>query len=208
MPFWLALLGGYQIYAYRSGLSPLEALDHSMFFLYAGLLEPLVYVALFMARPLVLFPTSVLAVLAGFVFGPVLGSVLALVGGNASASFAYLSGRYFGKEDVYRGRPEGMVRRFAERARANGFVAVLTVQLAYLPFDLVNYLAGFLRTGRKPFALATLLGSLPGTVSFALLGSSFEMDFTSPHGEAHPPGARRLDGHLRQHYYVEVRQAT
>ncbi len=55
---------------------------------------------------------------------------------------------------------------YAARIRDNSFEAVLTVQFVYAPFDLVNYLAGFLRVGWKGFALATFLGSLPGICLF------------------------------------------
>ncbi len=39
----------------------------------------------------------------------------------------------------------------AERISENGFEAVLTAQFVYLPFDLVNYLAGFVPLGWKHF---------------------------------------------------------
>jgi uncharacterized membrane protein YdjX (TVP38/TMEM64 family) len=68
---------------------------------------------------------------------------------------------------------------YAARIRDNSFEAVLTVQFVYLPFDLVNYLADFLRVGWKRFTLATLLGSLPGIVSFVLLGSSVSMNMST-----------------------------
>ena len=61
--------------------------------------------------------------------------------------------------------------------RANGFEAVLAARLTFLPFNLVSYLAGFLRDGWKPFILASVLGSLPGALSFVLLGASVGMDF-------------------------------
>ena len=142
----------------------------------------MVYVALYAVRPLVLFPASALAVAAGFVFGPVSGIALTVIGANVSASVAYLVGRYFGRdvlEPASSERPSGAVHKYAERVRDNGFEAVLTVQFAYLPFDLMNYLAGFLRVGWKRFGLATFLGSLPGIVSFVLLGASVQMDLTT-----------------------------
>jgi hypothetical protein len=40
----------------------------------------------------------------------------------------------------------------------------------------VNYLAGFLRIHYMPFLLATVLGSIPGTIAFVLLGSSLSPD--------------------------------
>jgi uncharacterized membrane protein YdjX (TVP38/TMEM64 family) len=47
------------------------------------------------------------------------------------------------------------------------------MRLLFLPYDLVNYAAGFLKIRWQPFILATAVGSIPGTVSIALLGGSF-----------------------------------
>ncbi len=46
------------------------------------------------------------------------------------------------------------------------------MRLLFLPYDLVHYLAGFLRVRPVAFLAATALGSLPGTVAFVLLGTS------------------------------------
>jgi uncharacterized membrane protein YdjX (TVP38/TMEM64 family) len=50
------------------------------------------------------------------------------------------------------------------------------MNLLFLPFDLINYLAGFLRIAFRPFLLATIVGSLPGIVGCVLLGSSIMLD--------------------------------
>lgn len=71
-----------------------------------------------------------------------------------------------------------MARRYAQRLRENGFESVLMMRLVYVPYDLVNYLAGSLKISWMPFILATALGSLPGTLSFVLFGASIEGDFT------------------------------
>ncbi len=130
------------------------------------------------ACPLVLFPVGLLAAAGGFVFGPVKGIVLTLLGIIVSSSFAYVVGRYFGKGLPGSEKATGMAERYADKMRANGFEVVLIARLTFLPFDLVNYLAGFLRVGWRPFILASTLGSLPGTLSFVLLGASVGVDFS------------------------------
>lgn len=179
--FWLALLGGYGLYAWRQGsTTPSEVFHALLGYVAHGMVGPLAFVALFAVRPLVLFPASLLAVAAGFAFGPVWGVLLTVVGSNASATVAYLAGRFFGKgmlDPTTTGEaPGGVVGRYAGRMRENGFEAVLAVQSTYMPFDLVNYLAGLLRVRWGQFFLATAIGSMPGIVSFVLLGASFEMD--------------------------------
>ena len=67
---------------------------------------------------------------------------------------------------------------YADRLRRNAFETVLTMRFLFLPYDLVNYLAGFLRVRYVPFILATVLGSLPGTVAFVLFGASTDGDFS------------------------------
>jgi len=54
--------------------------------------------------------------------------------------------------------------------------SILTIVggILFLPYDLVNYLSGMLRLQWLPFLVATALGSLPGTVSFVLLGASID----------------------------------
>jgi uncharacterized membrane protein YdjX (TVP38/TMEM64 family) len=51
---------------------------------------------------------------------------------------------------------------------------VLLTRFLFLPYDLVNYAAGALRIKYVPFITATAVGSLPGTISFVLLGASLD----------------------------------
>ncbi len=183
---WCGLLGGYYWYAWQHGVSPLEAVQRLVELMTSSTLGPLVYVALYAARPLVLFPASLLTLAAGFVFGPVLGTLLVILGSNISASIAYVVGRYFGGRLLDSERATGMTRRYTERLRENGFESVLMMRLVYAPYDLVNYLAGSLKIRWTPFILATVLGSLPGTLSFVLFGASVEGDFTGEMPRLHP----------------------
>jgi len=174
--FWLVLLGGYQLYALRQGLTPLEAVRGLVEFVSESPVGALIFVAFYVARPLILFPASILTVAGGFLFGPVLGVLITIVASNASATVAYLVGRFFGK-GLLDAEGSGLVGRYAQRLRNNSFETVLTMRFIFLPYDLVNYLGGFLRINWVPFILATALGSIPGTVAFVLFGASFGMDF-------------------------------
>ena len=50
----------------------------------------------------------------------------------------------------------------------------MIMRFIFLPYDMVSYLAGFLRIHYWPFILATALGSIPGTIAFVLFGASIE----------------------------------
>ncbi len=66
-----------------------------------------------------------------------------------------------------------LIQKYTKRMRQNSFETVLIMRLLFLPYDLVNYAAGFLKIKWQPFILATAIGSIPGTISFVLFGSSF-----------------------------------
>ena len=135
---------------------------------------PLLYMSTYAVRPMVL-PASLLTIAGGLLFGPYWGVLYSIVGSNASAMVAYVIGRYLGERVTGNGQQkQEFVERYAERMRQNPFESVLTMRILYLPYDLVSYLAGGLQIEWKPFLLATALGSLPGIITFVLLGASIQ----------------------------------
>lgn len=176
--FWLAIIGAYSVYTATSGLSPLESFRQVLDFMANSPLAPLIFVGLYVLRPLILFSAVLLTLAAGFLFGPVWGVVLTVIGANLGASLAYLIGRYFGGGVLESEGDTGLVQRYAERLRNHSFETVLTMRFIFLPYDLVNYLSGFLKVRYSAFILATVLGSLPGTIAFVLFGASTDGDFS------------------------------
>lgn len=141
----------------------------------------LAYIGAYLIRPLVLFPASVLTVMGGILFGPWLGVVVVVVAANASAMVAYGVGRLLGAGDAgsdvanrLAEERESFIATWSRRLRDNSFETVFVMRLLFLPYDLVSYGCGALRIRWMPFLAATALGSLPGTVSFVLLGASLE----------------------------------
>jgi uncharacterized membrane protein YdjX (TVP38/TMEM64 family) len=51
------------------------------------------------------------------------------------------------------------------------------MRFIFLPYDLVSYLAGFLKIDWKGFLFATVVGSIPGTISFVLFGAGIQGNF-------------------------------
>lgn len=172
--FWVALIIGYQWYASANQLSPLEVVQRLLSFMNTGYWGPLVYIGLYVIRPLILFPSTVLTLAGGFVFGPVMGVLYTVIASNASATVAYFIGRFFGEGLFKDDGSDGLVQRYARRMREHSFETVLIMRFIFLPYDAVSYLAGFLRIRFWPFILATALGSIPGTMAFIGFGASIE----------------------------------
>lgn len=170
--FWGVLVGGYYLYANLNNLTLADSLNVIADFLTNSLYGPLFYIGVYALRPLIFFPATVLTLLGGFLFGPI-GILYTVLGSNSSAMVAYGVGRYFGQDVLEGEEKSGRIQKYTDRMRQNSFETVLIMRLLFLPYDLVNYAAGFLKIKWQPFILATAVGSIPGTISFVLLGGSF-----------------------------------
>ena len=172
--FWLALILGYQWYARANQLTPFETVQALLDFFAGNLWGPLIYILVYAIRPLILFPSTLLTLAGGFVFGPVLGVVYTIVASNISSTIAFFVGRYFGGGLFKDDGSDNWVQRYARRMRENSFETVMVMRFIFLPYDAVSYLAGFLRIRYWLFILATALGSIPGTLAFIGFGASIE----------------------------------
>jgi uncharacterized membrane protein YdjX (TVP38/TMEM64 family) len=169
---WLLLIGAYYWYTSVNNLTPLEAARQLLDLIRGTAFGPLLFILIYMLRPLIFFSAALLTLAGGFLFGPFWGVIYSLTGGTLSALVAYWIGYFFG-EGLLAENPSGNVlQRYAGRMRRTSFETVLIMRFLFLPFDLVSYLAGFLRVDWKAFILATFLGSIPGGVAIALAGAS------------------------------------
>ncbi len=188
---WLTIFLVWRNYQTSNELSTTEAGQRFIDAVDAAWWGVFAYIGVYLVRPLVLFPASVLTVMGGVLFGPWLGVAVVVVAANTSAMIAYGVGRLLGSAaaldvadvDDEHAAPEAVIEaddgpsfvaRWSRRLRDNSFETVFIMRLLFLPYDLVNYVCGALRIRWTSFLLATALGSLPGTISFVLLGASLE----------------------------------
>jgi len=177
---WITAVLLWRNYQTSNDLSTLEAGQRFLDAVGSAWWGVLAYIGVYLIRPLVLFPASVLTVMGGILFGPWLGVAVVVIAANGSAMVAYGVGRLLGARgsdadpDQPRDERQSFVSTWSRRLRENSFETVLVMRLLFLPYDLVNYGCGALRIRWAPFLAATALGSLPGTVSFVLLGASLD----------------------------------
>jgi uncharacterized membrane protein YdjX (TVP38/TMEM64 family) len=145
----------------------------------AGLAGPVLYAAAYVVATVLLFPGSLISLGAGFVFGPVVGTLIVSPASVIGACLAFLLGRFLVRDWIE--------RRVAERAPMlaldqaigqGGFTAVVLLRLSpAFPFNLLNYALGLTRVRFRDYALASFVGMLPGTILNVYLGSLFaDMD--------------------------------
>lgn len=112
------------------------------------------------------------------------GAAYGIGGGCVLATLATVTGCLFGYGwGRWAGRPRMPARFAATMARLDGFVrqepfvSVLTLRLMPVGSALVlNLASGMLGVRVVPFVLATMLGSLPQTVVFVLVGSGIRLE--------------------------------
>ncbi|HVT44664.1 MAG TPA: VTT domain-containing protein [Thermoanaerobaculia bacterium] len=122
---------------------------------------PLALVGLYIAFNLLALPGSILTLAAGFVWGWVLGGLLALAGSTVGTALPYLLARSHAPfiEEHMRAR----AARLHARLQQEGVTALLMLRLVPgVPYSLINYAAGFAGIRPFPYFAATFVGTIPG----------------------------------------------
>lgn len=178
LAIWLTILIVYWQYTRTSGLTPAQTVQRLVEFMGSSAAGVLVYILVYMLRPVLFFPATLLTLAGGYLYGPFLGLAVVIVASNLSAMVAFYIGWFFGAGFLQESSGGGVLQKYADRIRRHTFETVLVMRFLFLPYDLVSYFSGFLRVRWAGFLLATMLGSIPGTISFVLFGASIENGFT------------------------------
>lgn len=177
---WLVLLGVVWGYINVRGLTVIQLVDEFRSLLVDRWYGPLIYIAVYLLRPVIVFPATWLTALAGILFGLPLGFAFALTGGTLSAIVPYFFGRWFGGDWQEKSEAsETRIGRFIGLMHRNPFQSILTMRLLYIPYDAVSFVAGNLKIPFAPFMSATAIGNLSGTLVYVAIGASIEGDIAN-----------------------------
>jgi len=137
----------------------------------AGIWGVLGYVAAFTLAARAGIPGLPFTVLAGAVWGSLLGVVMASLGSWIAAGAAFLMARYLARESISRWLARRPTFRRIERATetSGAMMVVLTRLFSVIPFALLNFGFGLSRIRFGTYMAWTLLAMLPGTV-FCVVG--------------------------------------
>lgn len=138
-----------------------------------GLWAPLIFIVLYIFRPLILFPASVLSIAGGLAFGALWGTLYTVIGATIGAVLSFMVARKLGK-NIVKKEWKGNFYKIQTQLERNGFFYV--VMLRFIPvfnFDMISYAAGISKIKLRAFFMGTLLGIIPGTFAYNFLGSSF-----------------------------------
>jgi len=138
-----------------------------------GFWAPLIYIVIYTVRPLIFFPASVLSIAGGLAFGAWMGTIYTIIGAMLGALLSFYVASTLGKSLVKK-QWSGNAAKIQSQMEQNGFLYVLMFRLIpVINFDLISYLAAIAKVRFSSFALATVIGIIPGTFAYNFLGSSF-----------------------------------
>lgn len=147
----------------------------------------LLYMLLYAALVAISFPgASLLTIAAGFLFGGLPGGAATIVAATAGACVIFLIARSsFG--DYLQRNAGPFIRRMVDGFREDSFQYLLTLRLTpVFPFWVINIVPAVLGMRLAPYALATFIGIIPGTLAYAYLGAGLDSIIAAQ--EAADPG--------------------
>ncbi|MFB6266417.1 MAG: TVP38/TMEM64 family protein [Halodesulfurarchaeum sp.] len=152
-------------------LSPEVVLNHLRRLL-ASPWFPLLLLGLYLVRPVLAWPITLLSALVGFKYGVVVGLPIALSGVVGTSLIPYAAGRRFDPGGPILGRFVGGSQRYFRTAGT--IRGVVAARLAPTPAEPVSVAAGLGGVPTAHFVLGTLLGELPWTVAAVVVGHSLQ----------------------------------
>jgi uncharacterized membrane protein YdjX (TVP38/TMEM64 family) len=129
---------------------------------------PFAFAALYALATVAAVPGFALTLVAGALFGTLVGTMAVSAGSTIGAALAFLLSRTVARRAVeqWLGRNEKF-RKLDELAKRHGAILVAIVRLVPLfPFNLVNYGLGLTRIPFRTYLLWSWLCMLPGTVLY------------------------------------------
>jgi LPXTG-motif cell wall-anchored protein len=114
---------------------------------------------------------AVMTLAGGFLFGPFLGTALAVTGATIGACALFLAARS-ALAPLLAGRAAGLLDRVRPGLERDGFFYLLTLRLIpVVPFWLANLAPALVGMPFGAYAAATALGIIPGTAVFSGIGA-------------------------------------
>jgi uncharacterized membrane protein YdjX (TVP38/TMEM64 family) len=139
-----------------------------------GAAGPVVFIAGYALATVAFLPGTPLTLLAGLLFGPIVGGTYAFSGAMIGAVLAFLVARYAARDlvDSWMRKNERLRRLDAGVERQGWRMLVITRLVPVFPFNLQNYAYGLTRVRLGTYTLVSGLCIVPGVAVYAFAGGS------------------------------------
>lgn len=135
----------------------------------------LVFVLLYIGATIASIPGSALTVIAGALFGSVMGLILVSIGSTIGAGVAFLISRYFARDATARWLHDNeKFKKLDNLTEKHGAIIVaITRLIPIFPFNLLNYGFGLTKVHFSTFIFWSWLCMLPGTALYVVGADAF-----------------------------------
>lgn len=136
-------------------------------------LAPLLFIMLYAIGPSLFLPSLAMTLGAGFIWGPLWGSVFSITGATIGATVPFLLSRYIIGDWILQRFSKERQETLKEKVRRHGWKAVAFARLVPIfPFPVLNYLFGLTPISIFHYVWATFVFMLPACIAYTAFGSS------------------------------------
>lgn len=136
----------------------------------AGPAAPLIFMLMYITSTVLFLPGSILTLLGGALFGPVMGTFYSLTAATIGSMLAFMIARYLASDWVAK-KSAGRLQQLIKGVEKEGWRFVAFTRLVPLfPFNLLNYALGLTRISFTQYIIATYIFMLPGAIAYTYLG--------------------------------------
>jgi len=129
---------------------------------------------------ILLVPITAMILITAMIFGPVAGSLYALIGSLAGAAVTYAIGAMLGR-DFVRTIAGRKWQRLEKKVAETGIIAVTALRLLPVaPFTVVNIVCGAFKVPWRDYLLGSILGLTPGVLITALFAHQLTSALRDP----------------------------
>lgn len=169
--FILLVITGFAIGLYftRKGFH-LTPESFKAFVLSLGTLGPIIFIGIFIIRPLFLIPSIALFIGGGLAFGPVVGSAYASLGAALGGTVGFWFSRKMGHD--YAMKKLKLGAELIDETKFSFSVVFLLSLIPVMPVTVINYGAGLSPMKFKNYIVAHILGMTPRAFAYGYFGST------------------------------------
>lgn len=158
-----------------------------------GWLAPVLFIITYCLATILLLPTMVLTLAGGAIFGPVIGTVLNLIGATWGAACAFLITRHL-LFDWFAKKKGDRINKLIAGVDQRGWLFVAILRLfPIIPFNLVNYGLGVTGIKFRLYLITTFIFLIPAEIIYTYFGYA-GMDALSNPGPIYKNGGILLSG--------------
>jgi len=135
---------------------------------------PYIYILIYVIGVIFAVPGFALTIIAGPLFGFWQGALLVIIASNLGCHITFFISRFMGQGFVSKMiKEDSIADKLSRKIEENGFLVMLYIRLLPIfPFNIVNYVCGLTSIKYRSYAIATIIGMLPGTLVYVYLSVS------------------------------------